>query len=319
MFSRREEIHPLSMTNRRIEMEPSQSVESPFCIHRKPLPGDKSASQVTTYLDYFTIPGVGNHQYQGHVEVTPLISDRDSLLPPGDPGRASLDESSMNIPEDDGPNTGSVEQAICNPQDCTPSRDSLIADKSRRQRWLRSHGKSNVIKSWLWEAIAFIFSLLSLASIVGVLIYEDGKQLDQWGWLIPPTAVVSFIGTLGKASLVQVLSQILSQWKWLHFTEEARPLRHMQIFDQASRGPLGSALVMWKSKGFLASVAACMMVLTILIDPFVQLVFTFPSRLVVDDTQQAVFQSINTFHRETKLIEGTPSCKLRSSVLRVQY
>ena len=62
------------------------------------------------------------------------------------------------------------------------------------------------------------------------------------------------------------------------------PLRHIKFFDQASRGPLGAVLVVWSSKRFLASVAACLMVLTILIDPFVQLVFTFPSAQVEDES-----------------------------------
>ena len=148
-------------------------------------------------------------------------------------------------------------------------------------------------KFWIWEIAACIFSLVSLASAVGVLIYEDGKQLDQWAWSIPPTAVVSFIGTLSKTSMVLVLSQVLSQLKWLHF-RHAKSLRHIKFFDQASRGPLGAVLVAWSSKRFLASVAACLMVLTILIDPFVQLVFTFPSAQVEDESQQAGFQRLNT-------------------------
>ena len=152
-----------------------------------------------------------------------------------------------------------------------------------------------VIKFWLWEAAACIFGLLCLASIVGILRYEDGKLLDQWELSVPPTALVSFIGTLGKASLVLVLSQILSQLKWLHF-RRARSLRHVRTFDGASRGLLGAMLVLWDSRKLLSSIAACLMILAIFIDPFVQLVFTFLCRLIGDQSQQAIFDHIHDWN-----------------------
>jgi len=41
-----------------------------------------------------------------------------------------------------------------------------------------------------------------MAAVVGVLLYEDGKALNQWALFIPPNAVVSFITTLAKSSLL---------------------------------------------------------------------------------------------------------------------
>ena len=164
-----------------------------------------------------------------------------------------------------------------------------------------------VVKFWFWEVAACVFSLLSLASIVGVLSYEDGKPLDGWQWSIPPTATVSFIGTLGKASLVLVLSQVLSQTKWLHFREtKSTSLQHIRIFDGASRGPLGAMLIIWKSRKLLAlaSIGACLMVLTILIDPFIQLVFTFPSKLAEDNSQLAMFNRTNYWNGSWDTIDN---------------
>ena len=127
-----------------------------------------------------------------------------------------------------------------------------------------------------------------------VLLYERDKPLDEWGLVIPPPATISFIGTLAKASLILVLSQVLSQMKWLHF-QGVQPLDQLKAFDSASRGPLGSITVLRNSRKVLTSVAACLMILTILLDPFVQLVFTFPTKLVVDPGQLATFQYIKAF------------------------
>lgn len=135
---------------------------------------------------------------------------------------------------------------------------------------------------WFWELGACVLGIACLASIVGVLIYEDGKPLDEWRLIIAPTAVVSFLGTLTKSSMLLALSEVLSQSKWLHFQKGPQTLSDLQLFDAASRGPWGSATFLFqKHKGAaLASVAALIVMISILVDPFVQLVFSFPSRMV---------------------------------------
>ena len=181
------------------------------------------------------------------------------------------------------------------------STDATNGDLESRPRFRDI--RKIVIKFWLWEIAACTLGLGSLASIVGVLIYENDKLLDQWGWSIPPTAVVSFIGTLGKASIVLVLSQVLSQMKWYHF-RKTESVRNVRIFDSASRGPLGAVLVIWNSKELLACITACLMVLTILIDPFVQLVFTFPSRLVENNPGQAILYRAIEFNEASDIGYG---------------
>lgn len=63
---------------------------------------------------------------------------------------------------------------------------------------------------WLWEVSACILGIMSLGAIVGVLVYEDGRPLDNWHLIIAPTAVVSFLGTLAKSSMLLALSEVLS-------------------------------------------------------------------------------------------------------------
>ena len=138
-------------------------------------------------------------------------------------------------------------------------------------------------KFWLWECAACNFSLICLMSILGVLVYENGHQLDEWHFTIPPNTVIAFIVLLAKRSLVMVLSSILSQLKWLNF-ENAPNLKQLKNFDRARRGPWSSFLFLWISKGttILASSTAFLALLALLLDPFVQIALSFPSEFAVD-------------------------------------
>lgn len=95
-------------------------------------------------------------------------------------------------------------------------------------------------KFWLWEISAYCFSLACMGAVVGVLAYENGKPLDQWGFRITPNAVVSFIVTLAKSAFLVAITETISQLKWIHFHDKSHKLSDLRLFDEASRGPFGS-------------------------------------------------------------------------------
>ncbi|KAH0434555.1 hypothetical protein CcaCcLH18_05298 [Colletotrichum camelliae] len=120
-----------------------------------------------------------------------------------------------------------------------------------------------------------------MASIIGVLSYEQGRRLDQWGLgkgFFSPTVVVSFLGTLAKSACLLVLAEVISQLKWLHFQDRPRKLSDMQLFDNASRGPWGAFQLasIRNRKTLLASFASVLVVVSLLVDPFIQSVFRLP-------------------------------------------
>ncbi|KAH6986856.1 hypothetical protein EDB80DRAFT_731062 [Ilyonectria destructans] len=144
--------------------------------------------------------------------------------------------------------------------------------------------------SWMWEIAACVLSLSCMSAIVGVLCYEHGKQLDQWGlgygsYSISPTAVVSLIGTIGRSACLLVIAEIISQLKWIHFDNKPRKLTDLETFDAASRGPWGAFLLMVSKHRttLLATCASFIMLLSLLMDPFLQLVFEFPIKLTEVD------------------------------------
>ena len=268
---------------------------SPSWFPRKPAP-----SRINSQ-DYASLSPDRDDEHYDDAAVSLISSRQDSI----NVSRPTLDRTSADTKAYSSNNNNSVMHKTEQYEAIVTSVDLDTVDKNAQPQSRFQDIREIVTKFWLWEVAACVFSLMSLASIVGVLIYEDGKQLDQWAWSIPPTAVVSFIGTMGKSSLVLVISQLLSQLKWLHFnSSNTRSLQHLRIFDGGSRGPLGALSVLYNSKKLLASIAACLMILTILVDPFVQLVFTFPSRLVEDGSQQAIFQRVYNWSGEVGPFEG---------------
>ena len=266
---------------------------SPLRLPRKPVPVNETLPRITSQ-GYTTVPHTEDHSDDAVVSWT--SSGRNFVLEENEKGNVTPERTPPDAtPYSDDDNNRKIEQ------------HEIGTDTTNESLQPRSHLQNIrqiVTKFWLWEVAACVFSLITLASIVGILIYEDCKQLDQWAWTIPPTAVVSFIATLAKGSIVLVLSQVLSQLKWLYF-REAKSLQYLRIFDQASRGPLGSLAVIWTSKKMLASIAACLMILALLVDPFVQLVFSFPSIQVNDTSQKASFKRIDDWDGELGMFSST--------------
>ncbi|KAL7931830.1 hypothetical protein V8C35DRAFT_308682 [Trichoderma chlorosporum] len=177
--------------------------------------------------------------------------------------------------------------------------ESTPAEKNDRQRNrpARQGIKDVFFKLWLWEIVACVLSFVCLAAIVIVLKYEDGKQLDQWSLAISPTAVVSFLATIARSSFMLAVTEVLGQLKWLHFNRQPRRLADLGLFDNASRGPYGGFILILRQhiKSLLACFAALITIASLLMDPFVQLVFSFPSRLVVDSELLSSFSASRVY------------------------
>ncbi|KAI0474236.1 hypothetical protein F4859DRAFT_514778 [Xylaria cf. heliscus] len=157
--------------------------------------------------------------------------------------------------------------------------------------------KQGLFRSWGWEISACLLSLASFAAIIIVLIIEDGKPLNQWAWSIGPTAVVSFITTIAKSSMLLATAEIIGQLKWHHFHTGTRPVIDLQTFDSAGRGPLGASTLIWKNhvKTSFASLVAVIIILSLLVDPFMQLVFTFPTHSRADSNKMGFFNSTQVY------------------------
>jgi len=127
------------------------------------------------------------------------------------------------------------------------------------------------IDHWEWELTAAVLSVCALAAIVGVLVAFDQRPvpdlpsgltvtdicpehihsafLSNFGFLCQINAIISFLSTLAKSSLTLTLAAALRQERWLWFIDRPRPLGNIDDFEEASRGPYGSLILLFKLRG----------------------------------------------------------------------
>lgn len=118
-----------------------------------------------------------------------------------------------------------------------------------------------------------------MGTIVGVLIYYQDKKLPNWPGVLTLNAFIAILSKISGAALVLPVSEALGQLKWSWFQGDSKKMWDFEIFDNASRGPWGSILLLIRTKGrALAALGALITLLSLALDPFFQQVVDFPER-----------------------------------------
>lgn len=94
---------------------------------------------------------------------------------------------------------------------------------------------------WMGELLAILLSIMALFAIVLILRKYEGHSLPTLPHNMSLNFVVSTLATVSKSSLLLAVASALGQFKWLWMFSKQRRLRDLQIFDEASRGPLGAS------------------------------------------------------------------------------
>jgi len=90
---------------------------------------------------------------------------------------------------------------------------------------------------------------------------------------------VSIFATIGQMAIMKPMAECISQLKWLWFSGKEK-LLGFQALDDASRGPTGSLLFLWKIHAMhLVSLGAAITVVSVTFGPFAQQVVMYPLRL----------------------------------------
>lgn len=124
--------------------------------------------------------------------------------------------------------------------------------------------------TWLLQILAISTSGLSIAAIGILLAHYNDQPIFDWNG-ITLNVILVVLSAISKTTLAFTLSECLGQAKWIWFSKE-RPLRDIDLIDSASRGLLGSFKILTQSiaRSFI-SMGAMIIILSIAIDPFVQL------------------------------------------------
>ncbi|PLN78358.1 hypothetical protein BDW42DRAFT_187476 [Aspergillus taichungensis] len=155
--------------------------------------------------------------------------------------------------------------------------------KAKRSLWL---------DTWLLEGIALAFSIACLVAIFGVLAAYDNKKRPQLAYKITLNTIISVLATGCKSSLILNPTQ--------------RRLFGMQSFDAASRGPLGSLMIIIDHGAHsFVCFGAALIILLLAFDPFIQQVISYPLVSVpnLDNMGGAVAPQVTRYIPAPKIID----------------
>lgn len=144
-------------------------------------------------------------------------------------------------------------------------------------RWLMKKKFWNFLTdTWIPEITAAVLSM-SCSVAIGILLATwSGQQVPQLSRGITVNAIISVLATTSKSAMLYLVSTCIAQTKWIWF-RRARPLAQVQVFDDASRGPLGAMYLLTDSTILsAASLGAIIAILSLAFDPFVQQALVLP-------------------------------------------
>ncbi|KAL4805366.1 hypothetical protein BDV18DRAFT_161022 [Aspergillus unguis] len=141
--------------------------------------------------------------------------------------------------------------------------------------------RARVQDSWILETVSVGFSDASFIAICAVLIAYNSKPRPALVHDLELNAIISVLATACKSCLTLAVAEAISQLKWVSLqSEKYKKLVSIQAYDDASRGPLGSLMLLISQRcRSLVSLGAGILVLLLAFEPFLQQVISYPNRL----------------------------------------
>lgn len=106
-----------------------------------------------------------------------------------------------------------------------------------------------VIEWWLLELICWFIGAFSVAALVIVLRHFDGQAITHSDYGLTLNALISLLAGITRSSLMVPTYGALGQLKWNWFRGDPKLMVDFEIFDSASRGPLGSIFLLFRTCG----------------------------------------------------------------------
>lgn len=198
-------------------------------------------------------PGGGSVGVPGDVELDTLLPSQRPSVEPSNLASTTNSMRMANVPN-----------------------STIVLKPSQTSSALRFSRRTSRSSFWFYEIGAIILSLLFMVAIIVLLSKIDGKPMSSWKLPLSPNTVIAIFSTLSKSAVLLVISECLSQLKWVYFEQGSQRLMDLQIFDDASRGPLGAIhlLVRIRWTAVAASFGALLTLLALAQDAFYQEVYS---------------------------------------------
>lgn len=126
-------------------------------------------------------------------------------------------------------------------EDTSYTHEPMIPSEHNAPLAMRS-----TLASWAFELFATVVSLASIVAIIAVLYRENDRPLTAWTLAVNLNTVIATLGTVARSALAFAISACIGQQKWTWFRKKPDRLAAFERFDEASKGPLGGArLLFW--------------------------------------------------------------------------
>ncbi|KAH9231679.1 hypothetical protein K456DRAFT_1915438 [Colletotrichum gloeosporioides 23] len=140
---------------------------------------------------------------------------------------------------------------------------------------------------WFMEIVTSIGSLVILATVAFIFTRVDGRPLSDWTFPISLNAVISILTTACSAAIMH----------GLHFKNGPQRLEHLETFDEASRGPLGSLKFLVSMKLNLATIGALVTICRLGLSPLAQQVVMVDEQFVNTTDNTVTFGYAHSYNR----------------------
>lgn len=167
----------------------------------------------------------------------------------------------------------------------TIGKSSLDLTQRLEKKLAEYNASNSILKRWLLEIVSWATSALCMGTVVGIYLRIDEDLMVENSFTLN---IANILGKIASAALIIPTSEALGQlkWNWFH---NSKAMWDFEIFDKASRGPWGAALLLYRTKGrSLAALGALLIVLLLAIDTFFQQVVEFHDRWSLEGTTGSI-------------------------------
>lgn len=156
--------------------------------------------------------------------------------------------------------------------------------------------KGTIVLQWWRELVATVFSITSMVLVLVLVLKIQNTALGYWNFhigslTVQPNTLISVLTTIGQTLMMVPVTACIGQLKWKYF-RRARHLHHMQLMDDASRGPWGSLLLLSRLASTRAATASLLALVTIMalgIGPSAQQILEFrPAQVLLKNATAGI-------------------------------
>ena len=115
--------------------------------------------------------------------------------------------------------------------------------------------------TWILESTALTLALLCLVAIIVLISVFANQPLRTWHSYFGINTILSGLGTVMKGGVMLSTATALGQLNWIWFNRRLQPLQDFNLHDEASRGSLGAAKLLYRLNFWHTATLGCLVTL----------------------------------------------------------